>query len=136
MRNTERIRLPRVLADRRGVSLIETLVALGLFAVTAGTMGQFLVAQIRHASTNHLYTKAYAIAEEELEALRTLRYDDMTPGSKEVPVGGTTFSVSTTVDEDTPAGGLKQITVDVSWNDPEGPRNVSVYTIYTEVRRY
>ena len=36
---------------------------------------------------------------------------------------------------DTPADGLKQITVNVSWNDPLGAKNVAVHTIYTEVQR-
>lgn len=122
--------------DQRGISLIETLVALALLAMTAATMGQFLVAQIQHASNNHLQTKAYALAAEQLEATRALRFNDMTGGTETVDVNGVQYVVVTDVDDDTPKNGLKTIEVDVSWNDPTGPKNVSVSTIYTEVRRF
>lgn len=116
--------------------MIETLVALSLFAMTAATMGQFLVTQIRHASNNHLQTKAYSLAAEQLEATRALRFNDMLASSKTVAFNGVQYIVATDVDDDTPSNGLKTIAVDVSWNDPTGPKNVSVSTIYTEVRRF
>jgi Tfp pilus assembly protein PilV len=119
-----------------GVSLIETLVALGLFAVTAGTMGNYLVQQIRMATSNYLYTQAYAMAEEELESTRALRYNDMAPGSRTEDIGGTRFTINRQLVADSPAAGLKSITVTVSWKDPQGPKNVVVKTIYTEVQRY
>jgi prepilin-type N-terminal cleavage/methylation domain-containing protein len=120
----------------RGFSLIETLVALSLFAMTAATMGKFLVTQIRFASNNHLQTKAYSLAAEQLEATRALRFNDMLASSKTVAFNGVTYTVATDIDDDTPSNGLKTIEVDVSWSDPTGPKNVSVSTIYTEVRRF
>jgi Tfp pilus assembly protein PilV len=122
--------------DQRGISLIETLVALSLFAMTAATMGQFLVSQVRHASNNHLQTKAMALAAEQLESTRAQRFNDMQSGSKTKEEGGVTYTIETTIDDDTPANGLKAIEVEVSWNDPTGPKNVAVHTIYTEVRRF
>lgn len=124
------------LASQRGLSLIETLVALGLFALTAATMGNYLVSQIRLSARNYLYTQAYALAEERLESTRALHFNDMLPGTKTASVGGTSFTIQTQVQNDTPANGLKQITVNVSWKDMQGPQNVAVQTIYTEVQRY
>lgn len=123
------------LTSQRGVSLLETLVALGLFALSAATMGNYLVSQIRLSSSNYLYTQAYALAEEQLESTRALRFNDIAPGSKNVPVDGQNFVVTTAVLNDSPANGLKQITVNVSWKDALGPKNVDVRTIYTEVQR-
>jgi len=131
MKSSERRRV-----NQRGISLIETLVALGLFAMTAATMGKFMVTQIRMASTNHLHTKALAMAAEQLETTRALRFNDMVSGSKTKTVGGVTFTVQTTVNDDTPTNGLKSITVNVGWKDPLGQKNVTVNTIYTEVRRF
>ena len=122
--------------EQRGISLIETLVALALFAMTAATMGQFLVTQVRHASNNHLQTKALALAAEQLEATRAERFNDMHSGTHTETVGGVLYTIETTVDDDTPANGLKSIAVEVSWSDPTGPKNVAVHTIYTEVRRF
>ena len=132
MKNTE----PRRRLGSRGISLIETLVALALFAMTAATMGRFLVAQIRQSSNNHLQTKALSLAAEQLEATRALRYDEMTSTSRTATVGGVMYTISTTVDADSPAHGLKSIAVNVSWSDQHGQKNVTVNTIYTEVRRF
>ena len=132
MKSTE----PRRRLNARGISLIETLVALALFAMTATTMGRFLVAQIRQSSNNHLQTKALALAAEQLESTRAEKYADMTSGTRTVMVGGVTYTIATTVNADSPSHGLKAIEVAVSWNDPQGQKNVTVHTIYTEVRRF
>jgi len=136
MSTTDRSAWPARLASQRGITLLETLVALGLFAMTAATVSNYLVSQIRMSSSNYLYTQAYGLAEKQLETTRSLRYNDMAPGSSTTSVGGTQFTVATAVLSDTPADGLKQITVNVSWNDMRGPQNVAVQTIYTEVQRY
>ena len=121
---------------QRGMTLLETMIALSLFALTAATMSQFLVAQIRHASNNNLQTRAYSLAEEALEDMRAQRFNDMASSSKLVTDGAMNYTVATTVDNDTPSDGLKSINVNVSWKDPGGSRNVLVSTIYTEVRRF
>ena len=118
------------------MSLIETLVALGLFAITAATIGNFLVSQMRRSSSNYLYSQAYVLAEQQLETLRALpQYTDIVPATATTSVGGTQFTVGTSVLNDTPADGLKQITVNVSWQDMFGSQNVAVQTIYTQVQR-
>ena len=101
--------------DESGVSLLETLVALSLFAITAASMGNFLVHQVRRASENNLYTLAYSIGEEHLESVRALSYADMSAGSAQVQRRGATFDVTTQVQSDVPAPNLKKITVDVAW---------------------
>lgn len=122
--------------NQRGLSLIETIVALSLFAVSAATMSQFLVSQIRHASNNNLHTKAYSLAEDQLETVRSQRFNDMASSSKQVSVGAVKYTIATTVTNNTPANGLKSINVDVKWTDNTGPKNVTLSTIYTEVRRF
>lgn len=121
--------------SRRGFSLIEVCVALGLFAISAATIGRFLVTHIRLGTTNYLYTQAYVVAEQQLESTRALRFNDMAPSSKLVSIDGRSFTVGTQVLNNTPANGLKQITVNVDWNDPLGAQHVAVRTIYTEVTR-
>jgi hypothetical protein len=118
------------------VSVLETLVALGLFAITAATMGNFLVSQIRRSSNNYLYSQAYVLAEQQLESLRALTdYTAIVPSSTTSSVRGRPFKVATCVLNNTPADGLKQITVNVSWRDNMGTQNASVQTIYTQVQR-
>jgi Tfp pilus assembly protein PilV len=136
MPTSERQPAWRRVAAQRGISLLETVVALGLFAFTAATMGNYLVSQLRMSSYNYLYTQAYTLAEQQLESTRALHFNDMVPASSTSTVGGTQYTVATAVLNDTPANGLKQITVNVSWKDQRGPQNVAVQTIYTEVQRY
>ena len=73
---------------------------------------------------------------ETLETTRAQRFNDMVSGSKTKTVGGVMFTIQTTVNDDTPTNGLKSIAVNVSWKDPLGQKNVTVNTIYTEVRRF
>ncbi|MDX2167352.1 MAG: prepilin-type N-terminal cleavage/methylation domain-containing protein [Deltaproteobacteria bacterium] len=122
--------------NQRGITLIETIVALSLFAVTAATMSKFLVAQIRYASNNNLQTKAYSLAEDQLETIRSQRFNDMASSSKQVTMGAVKYTVASTVTDDTPANGLKSINVAVTWTDNTGPKSINVSTIYTEVRRF
>lgn len=123
------------LHSQRGFSLIEVLVALGVFAISAAAIGNFLVGHIRIGTSNYLHTQAYVIAEQELESTRALRFNDMVPSSKVVAVDGRDFTVDTQMLNNTPASGLKQITVNVAWSEPLGAKNVAVRTIYTEVQR-
>jgi len=123
------------LTEERGVSLLETLVALSLFAIAAGTMGDFLVRQIRMAGSNHNYTTAYSYAEQELEDVRAMDYDDIATRSATHPSGSITYTVNTQVVANSPAPNMKNITVTVSWSEPGGARNVALQTIYTAIRR-
>ncbi len=129
-------------ADRRsclrgqaGVSLIETIVALGLFALAMGTMGQFMVHQVRTSATNQRYTDAYTLGVQELEDLRMLEYDDLASREKNKTVEGQKYSLITTVKAGDPGPLMKSIKVKISWAEPGGKKNVSLQTIYTAIKR-
>jgi hypothetical protein len=119
----------------RGSTLLETVVAVGLFALTAATMGDFLRQQIRTGGANANYSTAYALAAEEFEDIRALPYDEIVARSSSLSEGAITFAVETTVADDTPTENMKQITVNVNWREPGGPQNVTVHSIYTAIRR-
>ena len=123
------------LANQRGVSLIETVAALSLFAISAATMGDFLTHQIRAAGSNTNYTVAHEIGVEELENLRSLLYEQITGEAREVQKGGMLYQVTTSVDDNVPGPNMKSISVDIGWNEPDGQRHVVVETIYTAVTR-
>jgi prepilin-type N-terminal cleavage/methylation domain-containing protein len=127
-------RAPQALGQR-GVTLIETLVALALFAISMAGIGSFLVQQIRMSSRNYITSVAYSLAEQEMEALRALEYEEIAGRSSSQENGGTTFTLSTEVQNETPAENMKQITVNVSWPAFEGTQNVSLQTIYTRIKR-
>ena len=115
------------------MSLIETLVALSLFGIGAAAVGNFLVQQVRTSSTNELYSIACSLAAQQMENVRTLDYASMASETSTSQVGGVTFTVTTNVSSDVPAPNLKSITVDVSWQEPQGSKDVRLSTIYTKI---
>ncbi len=133
MTHAARSRTRSALRNQRGITLVETLVALGLFALTSASLADFLVHQIRQASSNHLDTLAYSLAADAMESARAEPFKEIAGRSKTVTEEGMTFIVSMAVDDNTPASGLKTITSNVSWDEPGGSRTISVSTIYTEV---
>jgi Tfp pilus assembly protein PilV len=127
---------PCALRNRRGISLIETVVALGLFAITAASMGNFLVHQIRQANDGHLDTMAYSLAADALESARADDFGSLATESTTYDQGGVTFTTTTRVQDDTPTAGVKTITAQVSWVEPSGPKSISVPTMYTQITRF
>jgi type II secretory pathway pseudopilin PulG len=115
--------------------LVETVVALGVFAIGAAAVGRFLTEQIRSAASNNVASKAYALAEQEMEAIRMLNYDEMVGRGSTQTVGNVTYTLTTTVLTDSPAANMKAITVRVDWVEPRGAKDVSLYSIYTSVKR-
>lgn len=121
--------------DERGLSLIDALVALGLFLLATATIGTSLVQQIRAGSTNAMYSVAYTLAAQELEELRGLDYEVIDTRTSTLQEGALEYRVVTTVIPDSPEPNMKEISVEVDWNEPDGVRYVQVQTIFTDVRR-
>ncbi|MFN8624440.1 MAG: hypothetical protein U0587_00395 [Candidatus Binatia bacterium] len=121
--------------DQRGSILVESLVALGLFAITAAGIGQLLLQHIRAQGTNGTNTMAITLATRELEDMRAREYGDMVGSSSNVTTGSLTFSVQTTVVADSPEPNLKSIATSVSWTEPNGPQAYTMYAIYSDVTR-
>ena len=119
----------RRLREATGSSLVETLAALALFAMSTATVGDFLVDQIRAAGSNGQHTRAYEMGIQEIESIRSLPYDEISSGSEQFQKGKTLYSVTTSVEEDAAGPGLKTVTVDVSWEEPGGTRHVVLETI-------
>lgn len=128
-------RHPRSWRSQRGATLLETVVAVGLFALTAATMGDFLRQQIRTGGVNANYSTAYSLAAEEFEDMRALPFDEVASRTSTLSQGSVTFAVDTAVADNTPDINMKRITVNVNWKEPDGPQNVTVHSIYTSVRR-
>ena len=123
--------------QQRGATLIESLVALGLFGVAAAAVGTLLTQHIRVERTNGTTTAAIAVAEAELESIRSLDYPSIaTRAFDPTPAAGRpAYHVQTTVVADSPAPSLKSITTQVNWTEPAGAKSVSLYAIYTDVTR-
>jgi type II secretory pathway pseudopilin PulG len=125
----------RRLHEVSGNSLVETLAALALFAMSTATVGDFLVSQVRAAGSNDRHTAAYGLGIQELEDLRSLPYEQITSRSEQVQKGGMVYALTTRVEDDVPGPQMKSITVDVIWDEPGGTRHVVLETIDSAVTR-
>jgi prepilin-type N-terminal cleavage/methylation domain-containing protein len=127
----------RRIRAQRGATLIESLVAVGLFGIAAAAISNLLIQHIGAERTNGTTTTAIAIAEAELESIRSLDYADIASRTIDPTpaTGSPTYHIRTTVVADSPAPSLKSITTQVSWTEPVGAHSVSLYAIYTDVTR-
>jgi Tfp pilus assembly protein PilV len=120
---------------QRGATLLEALVALGLFAIAASAFGTLLTQQIRMQTTNGTSTQAVALGEKELEDIRALDYDQIASRTNTATVGYKTFTITTKVVPDSPAPNMKSVTTTVSWTEPNGAQKYTIYAIYTDITR-
>jgi Tfp pilus assembly protein PilV len=121
--------------NQRGTTLIEAVVAVGLFAIGAATMSKLMAEQMRMQVTNGTATTAIALAEQELEDIRALDYAEIASRSAEAVVGRITYKRDTIVQNDRPGPNMKTVTATVRWNEPLGEKTYSLYAIYTAVSR-
>jgi len=123
------------LRKQDGGILAESLVAIGLFAISAAAIGQLLVQHVRLQGSNGTATTAIALAAQELEDLRALDYSDMLSHSGTVTAGAITYNIQTTVVPDSPEPNLKSITTSISWTEPAGPKVYTTYVIFSDITR-
>ena len=119
--------------SQRGISLLEILVAITLFAITSSGLAAFLVQSLRRTAGNRASTGAVIAAQHEVEDLRSLDYPAIVSRSYATTITGKPYGVGTVVQNDTPASGMKQITVTVSYTEPLGRESYVLRTILTQI---
>jgi len=123
--------------SKDGSTLIETLVAITIFAATASAAFNMLVTAVTAARVNELNTFASSLAVKEREDLRSLVYAaistrDTYPSNNPKFYRNTAFTMHTDVQDGQPAANMKTVTVTVSWTYRSVPRSYTVQTIYTD----
>jgi len=121
--------------NQRGSTLVESLIAISLFALGAASISNLLVTNVRIQGLNLAKTTSIALAERELEDLRTLDYPDIASRSSTQTVGGAQYTLTTTVTADVPAANMKTIKVVVSWPGLIGAQTYEINAIYTDIKR-
>jgi len=119
--------------SQRGYSLLEVLVAITLFALTSSGLAAFLVQSLRRTAGNRASTGAVIAAQHEVEDLRSLDYPAIVSRSYATTISGQPYGVGTVVQNDTPASGMKQVTVTVNYTEPLGPESYVLRTILTQI---
>ena len=115
------MRKPYVATNQQGFTLIEVVIALTVIAI--GILGLSIVfpTTTRDVGKSGVTTKALQLAQEKMEDLHALAYDDpdlngtYAHADSANPIDGV-FVRTWDVDDDQPISGCKRVTVEVTWN--------------------
>lgn len=101
-----------------GFTLVEVLVAMGVFSLMLLGLAAGMTTAMRANQTSYLSAVATSLAQDKLEELQAKNPPDIAPGGPVTStVAGVTFARSWTVAANSPAVGLRRIDVTVSWKD-------------------
>ncbi len=117
------------LTNQTGLSLIEVLASVTLFAIVAAAMGVQTISTIQANSSSRNITAAASLIHDKMEQLRALdpaaspaalqpgTYHDSDPLTETGQTGGI-FTRSWTITGNTPRRGIAEVVVTVDWKDP------------------
>jgi prepilin-type N-terminal cleavage/methylation domain-containing protein len=104
------------MASDKGFTLLEVLVALGIFLVALSTLPGVLVASIQWNDYARRLTAATHLGQDKIEVMRNTVYTNVSSGSDYINDGATTFTRSWTVSAG-PTITTRKVVVLVSWTD-------------------
>lgn len=120
--------------DDRGFSLVESVVALTLFAVVAASATAWLVKTIQLTSANRGRNTAIAVAGQQLERVREERNSgrQLDAGTTAVTLQSATYTVTTTLypayNAACQTGSTREVSVSVTW-----PGNIQPVRVDSEL---
>lgn len=118
------------LPKSKGFTLIEVLVALVILSFSLLALAGLMVTTTKNNSFGSNMTEAATFAQDKLEELRAIKWDDLVDGNNTDQKGGSTGINYTRNWNVTTNGSLKTITITVNWNDrtSHSIRLVSVFS--------
>jgi type IV pilus assembly protein PilV len=117
-------------SDAEGFTLIEVLIAMVLLSIALlGMAGLITGIMTGNAHSNRL-TTGTTLAQEKMEDIRRAGYAGVSAGTESSLTGYPLFQRTTGVAANSPAAGMKTVTVTVSWDS--GAKSVALTTLLTE----
>jgi type IV pilus modification protein PilV len=111
--------------NRGGFTLIEVLVAMGIFTVAVLGVAISATSVIKANQGSYSTTIAINLAQDKLEELKALPASLASGGPVTDTINGETFSRSWTVTANSPISGMQRIDVTVTWTD-YGSRSITL----------
>jgi type IV pilus assembly protein PilV len=131
MKRQQRKQLPVKQKDT-GFTLIELLIAIVILSVGLLGMATLTGSIVKKNKFSNDLTAATTLAQDKLEDIRADGYASAATEAKTACTGDfSEYQREVTVSNDTPASGMKQITVKVYWG-PSDAHNVEIKTILSE----
>lgn len=122
------------MSGERGLSLIEVLVAITIFTLVAAAVTALTTSAISTTDWNRDRAHAMAIADSEIEDMRSIPYAQLTSRFQMILVGGRRFTVSRVVTPNQPMANTTNLTVAVTWTRRGG--RTHTYQARTIVTNY
>jgi len=112
-----------------GFTLMEVLLALGLFVVVMGSLPSVILSNSHANAFARRVTTAVGMAQDEIEVIRAMRYVDVVDGADNPtdPTDATVYTRTWTV-SDGPTDSTRVVAVVVSWTD-QTPSQVEIDAI-------
>lgn len=104
-------------AGTRGFTLIELLIVVALFAAGTVTLLQVFSTSLYGGAENENTLVATALAQETMERIRNDTYGSVVDATRTPVPNYTFFESEVAVDDNTPVTNMKQVTVNVYWNE-------------------
>jgi len=101
----------------KGFSLIEVLVALVILSFSLLALAGLMVTTTKNNSFGSHMTEAATFAQDKLEELRAIKWENLIDGNNTDQQGGSTGINYTRNWNVTTNGSLKTITINLNWND-------------------
>lgn len=101
----------------KGFTLIEVLVALVILSFSLLALAGLMVTTTKNNSFGSHMTEAATFAQDKLEELRAIKWENLIDGNSTDQQGGSTGINYTRNWNVTTNGSLKTITINVNWND-------------------
>lgn len=101
----------------KGFTLIEVLVAMVILSFSLLALAGLMVTTTKNNSFGSNMTEATTFAQDKLEELRAIKWENLSDGNSTDQQGGSTGINYTRNWNVTTNGSLKTITINVNWND-------------------
>ena len=105
------------LSKTKGFTLIEVLVALVILSFSLLALAGLMVTTTKNNAFGSHMTEAATFAQDKLEELRAIKWENLIDGNNTDQQGGSTGMNYTRNWNVTTNGSLKTITINVNWND-------------------
>jgi len=132
--------LGRIGKDKRGLSLVELIVAIALMGIGfLGVVTMFPLAN-RTVAESGMQSVATELAQRGLESLLNLQYNDAKLSTSDShtdteTVGARTYYITWTVQKDVPVTGCKTIVYTVAWDEDDENKEISVTGVVASTGR-
>ncbi len=117
-----------------GFSLVEVLVAMVVFLISAAAVSSLIMHSTSIVSQNNYMSQAITCAQAALEDIRTQTYESIVSTSgQSCSRNKMNFAVQWAVTEDAPGEEMKTIVVTVTWLEKGNSKNYVLKTIYSKI---